>query len=535
MRAQDQNRISEQETELSPALRHRSWRIASDLVSTGRFRWAWRILVVLFFVLPTMMLMILNIRNYQQQATLAVMKAKELQAILAATIVTEKTRSQFELAASFATRPLLVSYVEQGLWQDAIHVLDGVREQYPGIDRIVLLDLDGVIQADSPAAGVIGESRASTEWHRTFARTRQPTLSGAYLRSGEPRTLVVSEVLPIVSRRDPGDPASPKIIGTLQIQLKLERLHGWTDIDVGARGAVYIVDQHGHLVRHSQRKQVSEILDYSSVEIVRKALAGQNGVELNHNPVDQEWHVAAYRALPQHGWAVVVTQAAQAAYAGIDENLRGYYVIYACITILSWLLALAVLHIMIMHRRAEDAQRSMAILDELTGLANRRGFRSLAALHLATADRLGQQLFLAYIDLNRMKDINDRLGHKLGDLALVDTAEILQATFRDIDVKARLGGDEFVVLGVVKDGFSTEAIHERLHACTSEYLALHRRPYELSFSTGIAIRDPESPCDLDDLLEGADRRMYESKSKRRDQVSKAEMLSVSARYAATKN
>jgi diguanylate cyclase (GGDEF)-like protein len=400
----------------------------------------------------------------------------------------------------------------------------------------VLLDPEGVIQAELPAAGTVGEHRADTEWYREFSRTGKPYLSAAYLRSSEPRTYVVSEVLPIVSRQRPGAPASrPEIIGTLQIQLRLERLHGWTDIDVGARGAVYIVDQHGHVVRHSQRKRITELIDYSSVGIVRKALAGQSGVELNYNPVDQEWRIAGYRALPQHGWGVVVTQAADAALADINENLRAYYVIYACITLLSWLLSLAVLHIVIMHRRAEDSQRSMAIQDELTGLANRRGFLSVAELQMATGQRLGQTMFLAYVDLNRMKDINDRFGHKYGDLALVDTAEILRAAFRDSDIKARLGGDEFVVLGVAKAGFSPEAIQDRLNACTAEYLAQHRRPYDLSFSTGIAVQDSENPASLEALMERADQRMYEIKSKRRDQIPNAAMLSITARYGAIKN
>jgi hypothetical protein len=74
--------------------------------------------------------------------------------------VTEKLKAQFDLGTSFATRPLLIRNVEQGRWQEAMHVLDGVVGQYEEIDRLVLFDPAGVIKADLPAAGVIGESRA---------------------------------------------------------------------------------------------------------------------------------------------------------------------------------------------------------------------------------------------------------------------------------------------------------------------------------------------------------------------------------------
>ena len=91
---------------------------------------------------------------------------------------------------------------------------------------------------------------------------------------------------------------------------------------------------------------------------------------------------------------------------------------------------------------AEEKLREMSLMDDLTGLYNRRGFLTLATQQLKIAHRLKQGLALFYLDLDRMKWINDTLGHREGDRALIDTASILRNTFRASDIVARIGGDE---------------------------------------------------------------------------------------------
>ncbi len=510
---------------LSPAS-HRPWRLISDLLTSSRSRWLFRAIFVLIFVLPTLVLMIVSIRQYHEEATRTVTKAKELQGILAATIVTEKVKAQFDLGVSFATRPLLIRNVEQGRWQDAMHVLDGVLEQYREIDRIVLYDLGGVIKADLPAAGVVGQSRVDKEWYWEFSKRRQPYLSGVYLRGAEPRAYVVSLILPVhrAPAAEPAGAAGEDVIAILQVQLNLRGFSDWTSADGGRKGVIYIFDQYGHVVHHSRRRDVNALVDFSSVEIVRKALAGQSGVELNFNPVEQETRVASYRALPGYGWGVVVTQAAEEAYAERDRNLRTYYLTYAGLAVLSLLLALAILRMIMMQRASEEQHKELALLDELTGLHNRRGFVVLSSRQLTAADRLNQKLFFIYVDLNGMKLINDRFGHQEGDRALVDTAEILRSTFRDIDIKARIGGDEFVVLGIVANGFDGELVGKRLRQVTAGFVADNPRHYELSLSTGIVLYDPEHPCSLEELMERGDRLMYETKPRRPERATRRKTI-----------
>src|SRR5690606_30591217 len=96
-------------------------------------------------------------------------------------------------------------------------------------------------------------------------------------------------------------------------------------------------------------------------------------------------------------------------------------------------------------RARERALQSLTIVDDLTGLYNRRGFLTLAERHLKLAIRKKAGLFLLFADLDGLKQINDTFGHLEGDRALVSAAQILRQSFRSADIIARLGGDEFTV------------------------------------------------------------------------------------------
>ncbi|MCX5902466.1 MAG: PAS domain S-box protein [Proteobacteria bacterium] len=93
-------------------------------------------------------------------------------------------------------------------------------------------------------------------------------------------------------------------------------------------------------------------------------------------------------------------------------------------------------------KRMEEELRALSLIDELTGLYNRRGFLTLAGQQLRIAKRTKRQQLLLFADLDDLKRINDHLGHALGDQALRDTAQIFKATFRTSDILARMGGDE---------------------------------------------------------------------------------------------
>ncbi len=164
----------------------------------------------------------------------------------------------------------------------------------------------------------------------------------------------------------------------------------------------------------------------------------------------------------------------------------------------------------------EETLQSISITDELTGLLNRRGFFALAQQQMKIANRARRGLLLFYGDLDGLKSINDTLGHRVGDQALVEAAALLREVFRESDIIARLGGDEFAVLMMEESGAPDDvAIRDRLDRAVRARNAQVARTYQLSLSTGIHRYDPENPVSLDRLISIADGLMYEEKKTRK--------------------
>lgn len=163
-------------------------------------------------------------------------------------------------------------------------------------------------------------------------------------------------------------------------------------------------------------------------------------------------------------------------------------------------------------REKEQVAQEKALRDDLTGLHNRRGLLHVMEALMKLGVRAERPLTLVYIDLDHMKAINDSHGHREGDRALVDFAGILETNLRESDFIARIGGDEFCV--VLTGG--TEPQDRIAIARIEEAVAAHNegagRPYDLSFSMGLARFDPAAPCSVDELLSAADAAMYRDKS-----------------------
>jgi diguanylate cyclase (GGDEF)-like protein len=147
----------------------------------------------------------------------------------------------------------------------------------------------------------------------------------------------------------------------------------------------------------------------------------------------------------------------------------------------------------------------LSVIDELTGLHNRRGFHVVGEHHLKIARRADQQIVMFFFDLDGLKRINDRFGHATGDEAICDMARILKQTFRESDVLVRLGGDEFVVLASMPLADITVA-RMRLSKRMEAFNAQDGRAYKLETSIGAVVHTPDET--LDDLLTRADAAMY---------------------------
>jgi diguanylate cyclase (GGDEF)-like protein/PAS domain S-box-containing protein len=165
---------------------------------------------------------------------------------------------------------------------------------------------------------------------------------------------------------------------------------------------------------------------------------------------------------------------------------------------------------------AEERVQYLAYYDALTGLANRTLLQDRLSKALAGARRQKDKVALLFLDLDRFKNINDSLGHSVGDLLLKDVAERLKKTAREQDTVSRLAGDEFlIVLTDVKDIPDAAVAAERfMDAMTAEFV-VQGQPMNISCSLGISIF-PEHGTDAETLIKHADAAMYCAKDYGRD-------------------
>jgi diguanylate cyclase (GGDEF)-like protein/PAS domain S-box-containing protein len=165
-------------------------------------------------------------------------------------------------------------------------------------------------------------------------------------------------------------------------------------------------------------------------------------------------------------------------------------------------------------KQMEEKLRLLSLVDELTGLYNRRGFFNLGERQLKLSRRTKKGFLLFYVDIDRMKWINDTLGHNEGDRVLLETTEIFSRTFRTSDIAARIGGDEFAIIAVDAVRESEEILLNRLQEHIKAQNLMENRTYDISLSVGSVYFEPESLLILDEMLAKADVLMYEHKRKK---------------------
>jgi diguanylate cyclase (GGDEF)-like protein/PAS domain S-box-containing protein len=170
----------------------------------------------------------------------------------------------------------------------------------------------------------------------------------------------------------------------------------------------------------------------------------------------------------------------------------------------------AMYHDISARKRAEEELRALLLVDELTGLPNRRAFVTLSEQALKLAMRMERDVLMVYIDVDQLKTINDTWGHLAGDRALMDTARVLRESCREADIVARLGGDEFVALMSVDSDQTADLITSRIHSRVDQHNRDEPREYTLSLSVGTTRSRPEGTL-LADLLADADNALYEQK------------------------
>lgn len=160
-------------------------------------------------------------------------------------------------------------------------------------------------------------------------------------------------------------------------------------------------------------------------------------------------------------------------------------------------------------------ESELARTDFLTDVANKRYFSEMAALELDRARRYKRPFTIAYIDIDNLKTINDRFGHKAGDNLLCLIAQTMKNNLRKMDTVARLGGDEFAVFMPETKLEQARTVIDRLQKTLSKVAKNNRCP--VTFSGGVIYYD-NPPRTIGEAIKAADELMYLAKTRGKNKV-----------------
>jgi diguanylate cyclase (GGDEF)-like protein len=298
---------------------------------------------------------------------------------------------------------------------------------------------------------------------------------------------------------------------------------GYDAAKLGEHGVLGILGTDGIVrVRRSGESMFSgDALDYASVLPTPDDADAVPPV--SRSSWDGEWRWSTAREIYGFPLAILVGLAQEEQLAAVRKDAViylswaaagsvGIILLMAVLGRMSWQLAQSRLRES--ESKLEHARRVeyLAYHDGLTGLPNRSMFSKLLAQRISEARRYDKQLAVAFLDLDRFKQINDTLGHEAGDQLLVEVAARLQGCVRDSDTVARLGGDEFVVLlPEMEDGKQAIVVAQKILAVIGKAFTLIGHEFRVTASIGISVY-PQDGQDEQTLTKNADIAMYQAKA-----------------------
>lgn len=162
----------------------------------------------------------------------------------------------------------------------------------------------------------------------------------------------------------------------------------------------------------------------------------------------------------------------------------------------------------------------LSVTDGLTGINNRRGFLDSVQAQVNSLFNEGKAAMLLFADMDNLKQVNDRFGHKNGDYAIKSIARILQESFQQDDVIGRIGGDEFVAFCFLDNPKTPDEMCEKIKKLSTQLNETNGKPYYVDISLGVTTFTCEPTLNIEDVLHKADVALYEHKKNKRKDVMK---------------
>jgi diguanylate cyclase (GGDEF)-like protein len=295
----------------------------------------------------------------------------------------------------------------------------------------------------------------------------------------------------------------------------------YAHVDVGRSGSITLLAENGTIMFRKPRSFIGRrMTDAGMFAPAYKSRPAGWFIRSSH--VDGIRRLFAFRRL--HNYPLIVQVAfAESDYLADWETATRTSAVVVFFIILTVCGLAGVLDIQIGRRkRAEDTLARLALLDGLTGLANRRQFDTMLEREWRRGARDGTALAVLMIDVDNFKSYNDLYGHQLGDKALQTIAQTIAANvMRPTDIAARYGGEEFVVILPGTDLSSAMTVAERIRTAVIDSALAHQgAPSGLaSVSIGVAGTVPPSIGARCALVEAADRALYDAKRTGRNRIS----------------
>ena len=298
---------------------------------------------------------------------------------------------------------------------------------------------------------------------------------------------------------------------------------GYEPSKLGEHGVLGLVGTDGVFrVRRTGDSVFSgDTIDYASAVPAEDTDETKAAISINRWDGVRRW--ASAREVYGFPLAVLVGLSVDEALVAVHRDTRTYIwraafgsIVIVLVTALlgrmSWQLGQARLRESETRMAHAERVEYLAYHDGLTGLPNRSMFSRLLIQSISEAQRYSRQLAVAFLDLDRFKQINDTLGHDAGDQLLKEVAIRLRACVRDSDVVARLGGDEFVVLlPELDEGQYAAVVAQKILAVIAKPFTLIGQEFRVTASIGISVH-PQDGVDEQTLTKNADIAMYQAKA-----------------------
>ena len=180
-------------------------------------------------------------------------------------------------------------------------------------------------------------------------------------------------------------------------------------------------------------------------------------------------------------------------------------------------ITLAFLLLSLVKERGELRHKTAALVDPLTGLANRRAFLGEAEHFMVSGPKQGESLSVMVADLDRFKTVNDQFGHAVGDRVLQIFAETIMRALRATDMSGRLGGEEFAFLMPRTNAVEAQRVAERIRLQFAQ-AARKVGGNAVNATVSVGIATATAPAQLPDLIAAADGALYRAKAEGRNRV-----------------